>query len=89
MHLLIALRQGSCFGFESGKMGRGGRNACVGARGVGYFGRVFWEASKGIMPFPNPSLPVLLFLFVALEHAVVGDEYGAAGKGWFRAQIEK
>jgi len=54
------------------------------ARGVGYFGRVFWEAS-GIMPFPNPSLLALPFLFVALEHVVVGDEYGAAGKGWFRA----
>jgi len=53
-------------------------------REVGYFGRVFWEA-LGIMPFPNPSLPVLLFLFVALEHAVVENEYGAAEKRWFRA----
>ena len=33
MHLLIALQWRFCFGFESGKMGQGGQNACMGARG--------------------------------------------------------
>jgi len=72
-----------------GRWSEGGRIHAWGkgrsfARGVGYFGRAFWEASE-IMPFPNPSLLVLPFLFVALERVVVGDKYGAAGKGWFRA----
>ena len=31
------------------------------------------------MPFPNPSLLVLPFLFVALECAVAGDECGGSG----------